>query len=66
MVLEYTIKKTQINTRSTLQYKSLHLVGYADDVNIMRRSIQRVKEGIEALENSGKEVGLKINREKLP
>ena len=39
-------------------------MGYADDVNIMGRSIQKVKEGIETLENAGKEVGLKINGDK--
>ena len=60
MVLEYVIRKTQINTGRTLQYKSVHLVGYADDVNVMGRSMQGINEAMEVLDEVGKEVGLTL------
>jgi hypothetical protein len=49
-----------------LQYTHLSinlciLVGYADDINWMGKSLRSVEEIFEALKMEGKEVGLKIN-----
>jgi beta-xylosidase len=62
LLLEYVIRKLQIDTRHTLEYKSMQ--GYADDINLMGRSLRSVEEISEALEMEGKEVGLKINKQK--
>jgi len=41
--LEYTIRRSQVN-RSGLQFNGTHqLLAYADDVNILGRSIHTVK-----------------------
>ena len=39
-------------------------MGYADDVNVMGRSMQGVKETMEVLDEVGKEVGLTLNATK--
>jgi hypothetical protein len=64
LVPEYVIRKLQVVTRHTLEYKSLQIVGYADDINWMGKSLRSVEEIFEALKMEGKEVGLKINEQK--
>ncbi|KAJ4433076.1 hypothetical protein ANN_15333, partial [Periplaneta americana] len=38
LVLEHAIRKAQIDTHNTLEYKSTQAVGYSDDINIMGRA----------------------------
>jgi hypothetical protein len=64
LVLENVIRKLQVDTRHTLEYKSVQIVGYADDINLMRRSLRSAEEIFETLNMEGKEVGLKINEQK--
>jgi hypothetical protein len=52
-----------IISRHTLEYKSVQIVGCADNINLMGRSLTSVEEILEALEMEGKEVGLKINEQ---
>jgi hypothetical protein len=59
LVLEYVIRKLQVDTRHTLEYKSVQIVGYADYINFMGRSLRSVEEMFEALEMERKEVGIK-------
>lgn len=42
----------------------MHKVGYADDINLIGRSLTAVKEIFEDLNKGGKKVGLKINESK--
>jgi hypothetical protein len=65
LVLEYVIRKLWVDTRYTLEYKSVRIVVYADDINFMWRSLRCVEVIFKALEMKGKEVGLKINEQKL-
>jgi hypothetical protein len=44
-------------------YKSLQLIGYADDINIMGRTKSPVSEVYEELQERAKEVGLNITVE---
>jgi hypothetical protein len=44
-----------------LEYRSVQLVGYTDDINLMGRPLRAVKEVFEDLNRVGKQVGLKIN-----
>jgi hypothetical protein len=43
IVLEYVIRKSNINADGTLIYKSIQVAAYADDVNIMARTQQDLK-----------------------
>ena len=40
------------------------ILAYADDVNILGRSIRTIKEKTEALVVAGKEIGLEVNADK--
>jgi hypothetical protein len=51
-----------IDTKHTLEYKYVQIVGYAEDINFTRRSLRSAEEIFEALEMEGEEVGLKINK----
>lgn len=45
-------------------HKSMQLVGYADDVNILSKSVCSIKEAFLNFEEAAKKIGLKINAEK--
>jgi hypothetical protein len=64
IVLEHVIRKTQVDTSSNICYKSGQIIGYADDINIVGRSIPAIKEIFDPLETAALEVGLKINIDK--
>jgi hypothetical protein len=49
----------QVGTRHTLEYKSVQIAGYSDDINLMGKCLRSVEEIFEALEMEGKVVGLK-------
>ena len=63
-VLEYAIRRVQVN-QDGLKLNGTHqLLAYADDVNILGRSVHTVKESAEALVVATKETGLEINADK--
>jgi len=62
--LEYAIRKSGIQTRATIFYKSVQVMACADDVVIIGRSLASMKEGFQLLEEASKEVGLVINEGK--
>ena len=41
------------------QYKLVQMVGYADDINLMGRTLRAAKEAFKDLNTEGKKVGLK-------
>jgi hypothetical protein len=53
LILEYVTRKLQVDTKHTLQYKSVQTVGYAVDINLMDRSLRSAGEIFEALEMEG-------------
>ena len=58
-VLEYSIRRVQVN-RDGLKLNGPHqLLAYADDVNILGGSINTLKENAEALVARTRETGLK-------
>ena len=62
--LEYAIRRVQVN-QDGLKLNGTHqLLDYADDVNILGRSVHTVKENAEALVVATKEIGLEINADK--
>jgi hypothetical protein len=64
LALEYVIRQLSLQTKSTIFYKSVQLIGYADDINIMERTKRAISEVYSELKETAKEVGLNINVEK--
>ena len=59
--LEYAIRRVQLN-QDGLKLNGTHqLLAYADDVNILGRSVHTVKKNAEALVAATKEIGLEVN-----
>jgi len=63
-VLEYVIRRVQVN-QDGLKLNGTHqLLAYADDINILRGSVETVKKNAEALVAATKETGLEVNADK--
>jgi hypothetical protein len=62
--LEYAIQKVQENQTGLKLSRTLQLLAYADDVNLLGDNIDTVKKNMETLIDASKEVGLEINVEK--
>jgi hypothetical protein len=54
----------RIQTNGTIFYKSVQLLAYADDIDIIARSPTTLKEAFLSLERAARVMGLKINEEK--
>jgi hypothetical protein len=62
--IEYAIKRVQVN-QDGLKLSGTHqLLVYADDVNILGRSVYTVKEEAEALVVASREIGLEASADK--
>jgi len=62
--LEYAIRRVQIN-QDGLKLNGTHqLLAFADDVNILGRSIHTLKENAEALVAATREIGLEVSADK--
>jgi len=62
--LEYAIRRDQVN-QDGLKLNGTHqLLIYADDVNILGRSVHTIKKNAEASVVTSKETGLEVNAEK--
>jgi sorting nexin-29 len=64
LALEKVIRNAGIQTNGTIFYKSVQLLAYADDIDIIARSQAALKEAFISLERAAGEMGLKINEEK--
>ena len=64
LALEKAVRDADIDTRGTIYYKSVQLLAYADDIDIIGRSPKAVKETFSKLEKAAKNMGLKINEKK--
>jgi hypothetical protein len=64
IALEYVIRQLSVQTKSTIFCKSVQLIGYADDINIMGRTKRAISEVYSELKERTKEVGLNISVEK--
>jgi hypothetical protein len=62
--LEYAIRKVQENGFSSELNGTHQLLIYADDINLLRDSINTIKENIEILLEASGDIGLEINAEK--
>jgi sorting nexin-29 len=64
VVLEIAIRRSQVETKGTIFDKCNQIMAYADDVVIMGRRIQDVKETFTSLVEQTNKMGLEINRKK--
>jgi len=63
-VLEYAIRRVQVN-QDGLKLNGTHqLLVYADDVDMVGGSVHTIKENVEALVLAGKEIVLEVNADK--
>ena len=61
LILEAAVRTMDMDTSSTIFTKSSQLLGFADDLDIMGRSMDVVKEKFVALDRKGSDLGLKVN-----
>ncbi|GBL78585.1 hypothetical protein AVEN_65180-1 [Araneus ventricosus] len=64
LALEKCIRVSGLDRRDTLWNRSLQLLTYEDDIDIIGRSERAVKEAFRALEISATDMGLTINEDK--
>jgi hypothetical protein len=63
--LEYTIRRVQETQQGLKLNGTLQLLACADDVDIMGENIDSIRKNTETLLDTGKEVGLEVNRRNL-
>jgi len=64
IAMEYVIRQLLVQTTSTVFHKSVQLIGYADDINIMGRTKRAISDVYGELKERAKEVSLIINVDK--
>jgi sorting nexin-29 len=64
IALEKVIWVSVIQTRGTIFFKTVQLLAYADDIDLMARTIPGLSEAFLNLEKSARNMGLVINEEK--
>ena len=62
--LEKAVRNAGMQTSGTIFYKSVQLLTYADDIDIIARSRATLKEAFLSLERVAGEMGLRIKEEK--
>ena len=63
-ILEKVIRDSQINTKGTIYNKSIKILAYADDIDIVGRTVNSVKEAFLSLSKAAEKVGLIVNEGK--
>lgn len=63
LALEKVVRSKGVDTKSTVLQKSQQIAGYADDLNILGRSIPAIKEAFGSMVTAAK-IGLRVNEDK--
>ena len=61
IVLEKVIRESNVETSGNIFRKLSQLLGYADDLDLIGRNVDTVKENYTRLEEKGKEFGRKVS-----
>jgi hypothetical protein len=64
LALEKVIQNAGIEKRGTIYHKPIQILAYADDVNVIGRTIRDLKEAFIKLEHEAQKMGLRINERK--
>jgi hypothetical protein len=64
IALEKIIRDANINQRGNIFYKSVQILAYADDTDIISRSPKSLQEATIALDRAARRMGLEINQAK--
>jgi sorting nexin-29 len=64
IALEKIICEANINQCGNIFYKSLQILAYADDIDIISRSLKSPQEAKTALDETARMMGLEINQAK--
>jgi len=64
VVLEKMMRHIQINKGGSIYKRTLQILAYAGDVNLIGRSTGRLNDAVIQMEEGANEVGLRINEEK--
>ena len=64
MALEKIIRDANINQRGNIFYKSVQILAYADDIDIISTSLKSLQEATIALDRAARRMGLEINQAK--
>jgi hypothetical protein len=64
IALEKIIREANINQRGNIFYKSVQILAYEDDIDIISRSPKSLQEATTALDRAAKMMGLEINQAK--
>lgn len=64
IVLEKVIRSSNVETSGTIYRKTSQLLGFADDLDLMGRNVEIVKENYESLESSAAVYGLEVSESK--
>jgi len=64
IALEKAIRDSDIQTRGTIFFKTVQILAYADDIDLMARTIPGLNEAFLNLEKCARSMGLVINQEK--
>jgi sorting nexin-29 len=64
IALEKVIRDSGVERQGTIYYKSVQVLAYADDLDIIGRSERDVKEAFLKLNNEAQKMCLNINKEK--
>ena len=62
--MESALRKTGVHRNGTIFYKSVQLFAYADDIDIIGRTMQDITAGFSAIERESTKVGLAVNEGK--
>jgi sorting nexin-29 len=65
IALEKVIRDAAINIRGTIFYKSIQILAYADDIDVIGRTESAMIEAFTSLEKAAKDMNLFINQEKI-
>jgi hypothetical protein len=59
-VIEKAVRASGIEKRGTIYHKSVQILAYEDDIDIIGRSGRAVREAFEKLEKTAREMGLRV------
>jgi sorting nexin-29 len=64
ITLEKAIREAGIEKKGTIYHKSIQMLAYADEINIIGQTTTAVKETFLKLEKAAQEIGLRVNESK--